>query len=301
MKLTKTKLHQLIRESLADYDGYGSPSDDDLEYLNTRPPKDSEKDLLASLSKEEKERAEDVLGWWAKQIDETGRLSGHTGKDGSVQRRLWSDEMLTNPPPGAEPVGLYICELVLEALKGWIAYGDDDLDWKREDIETLIKKFKAILAGDKPEQQPEPEVPEDEKIDPRFANLEFDEALQRYKEGQAMKLTRSKLHQLIREELENLTEDEGTPPIPIEDITWKQVKGMPVYTADGGGLGGDSAVYMTRETQFDEWKSAVLTNFPGSSIYLRWGSWAPAGGPWKQRSDDKQQLKADDLRKWGSH
>ena len=115
-----------------------------------------------------------------------------------------------------------------------------------------------------------------------------------------MKLTRSKLHQLIREEL-GRREDDGGPPIPIEEITWEQVKGMPVYTADGGGLGGDSAVYMMRIPQFEEWKSTVLDKFPGSSIYLRWGHWSPAGGPWKQRSDDKQQLKADDLRKWGSH
>ena len=139
MKLTKTKLNQLIREALTE-----SWVDD----LNKLPdprssrrvdPRDAphqsragrelqlkwaaeeaaEKDLLATLSKEQKELAEDTLGWWAKQIDETGRLSGHTGKDGSVQRRLWSDEILTNPPPGFRLTEEHL-NFVLEALKGWV-------------------------------------------------------------------------------------------------------------------------------------------------------------------------------------
>jgi hypothetical protein len=236
MKLTKTKLNQLIRESLADYDGYGSPSDDDLEYLNTLPPKASKKDFLASLSKEQKELAEDTLGWWAKQIDETGRLSGHTGKDGSIQSRVWSDEMLTNPPPGAEPVGLYICKLVLEALKGWVHWGDDDR--LLPEIKILIEKFNAILAGDDAPEEREPEqakrclndtdCTEDEtcykgqcqpqRTHGRFGNLEFDEALQLYKEGQSMKLTPTILKKIIREEAELTLKEELVDTPEFSDV-----------------------------------------------------------------------------------
>ena len=71
----------------------------------------------------------------------------------------------------------------------------------------MIEKFKAILAGDDaPKEQPEPEVPAGEKVDQRFAHLDIpsDEsmaarALKRYEEGKSMKITKSKLRDIIAE------------------------------------------------------------------------------------------------------
>ena len=351
MKLTKNTLNKLIREGLTEdwrdevaggssrrVDPRDAPHQSragrelQLKWAAEEEGRAgaAEKDLLASLSKEQKELAEDTLGWWAKQIDETGRLSGLTGKDGSLQDGLWSDEVLTNPPPGFQLTEEHL-EFVLEALKGWVLHGDDDR--LLPEIKILIEKFKAILADDEPEKQPEPEAPPQKRSqlgagepDPRFAGLEFDEALQRYKEGKTMKLTKTTLNQLIREELNKIKEADSPwgPPyvephprdavpiedpvevepekIPIEDITFDQLRGKQVTVAASGGLGGDSSVLMSSEPRFEEWKSTVLRDYPGSTIiFNRWGRWSPGSGPWKDAAVKKRDIKAKELARWGSH
>ena len=332
MKLTKTKLNQLIREALAESWDVGPPPDQDAPGWHPNMSQEWERDaraserweeegddLLASLSKEEKELAEDILGWWARQIDETGRLSGHTGKDGSVQRRLWSDEILTNPPPGFRLTEKHL-EFVFEALEGWIAFGDakDDssltLDWKNKGGDELIKKIKAILADDEPEER-EPEqakrclndtdCTEDEmcykgqcqpqQTHGRFGTLEFYEALQRYKEGQVMKLTRSKLHQLIHEELERKIANE---PIPVKDFEWGG-KELKLSSAEGR----DSWSPIRTKKAFYAWKATVLSHGKGSEVVLdtHLKRWVPAAGPWKEKSDAYSAGKAQDMAIHGSH
>ena len=89
----------------------------------------------------------------------------------------------------------------------------------------MASKIEAILSGDIPEEEEEQtpqEIEQDrwrkalrepgdvsKERDPgpssRFANLEFDEALKRSK----AKLTKTNLHQLIREELANMLDEKA--------------------------------------------------------------------------------------------
>jgi hypothetical protein len=234
MKLTKTKLKQLIREALAetkmdfswgtnpppdtstpsgqaDYEDWERRTRGHEAFVAMGEEEEEGKDLLASLSKEEKELAEDILGWWARQVDEIGRLSGLTGKDGSVQNRLWADEVFTNPPPGFRLTEKHL-EFALEALESLPQW--EPKNSLVPETKELALKIEEILAGDEPEKQPEPEVPEDEKVNQRFAHLDIpsDEsmaarAVKRYKEGKSFKLTKTLLHGLIQEELSKLMED----------------------------------------------------------------------------------------------
>ena len=101
------------------------------------------------------------------------------------------------PLQGLSPWACTSVKLVLEALKSWVHWGDDDR--LLPEIKILIEKFNAILAGDDAPEEREPEqakrclndtdCTEDEtcykgqcqpqRTHGRFGNLEFDEALQR--------------------------------------------------------------------------------------------------------------------------
>jgi hypothetical protein len=337
MKLTSSKLKQLIQESLTENwrDEVGPPPDIDAPGWHPNDTQEWERsaraamiqdspyqsragraqqqrwaekeeeapkeDLFASLSKEEEELAEDMLGWWSKQIDETGRLSNITGKDGSAFRRLGTRLSLPPKERHAAPLGFRLTEehleLTLEALRSWSHWsGTDDLV---PETKALISKIEAILSGDVPEEEPEPEVevPEDERIDPRFAHLEFDEALRRQQKGQnTMKLTKNTLKQLIKEEMENLGAGKA---VPVEDLSWgNNERGeMRVNSA----AGEDHWTKIRTPEAFEEWKTAVLAHGPGSTTFInKYGRWEPASGPWKEKSDAYRQGKAQTLARWGS-
>mgnify|MGYP001434993564 CR=1 FL=1 len=141
-----------------------------------------------------------------------------------------------------------------------------------------------------------------------------------------MKLTKTKLHQLIREELNKIKEadspwgpafvephprdavpikdpvEKEPEKIPIKDITFKQLRGKQVTMADSGGLGGDSSVRMDSELQFAKWQKTVIVKYPESTIiFNRWGRWSPGSGPWKEAAVQKRDVKAKELAIWGSH
>jgi len=141
-----------------------------------------------------------------------------------------------------------------------------------------------------------------------------------------VKLTKNTLNKLIREELNKIKEADSPwgPPfvephprdavpikdpvevepekIPIEDITFDQLRGKQVTMADSGGPGGDSSVRMSSEPQFDEWRNTVIDKYPKSTIiFNRWGRWSPGSGPWKDTTVEKQNVKAQDLAIYGSH
>tara|TARA_R110000824_G_scaffold170386_1_gene347718 strand:+ start:191 stop:1237 length:1047 start_codon:yes stop_codon:yes gene_type:complete len=102
--------------------------------------------------------------------------------------------------------------LNIRELPAWLEdnkYIDDEsiaeLPALKERVQALLaveeKQPEPLKAEPKPEQ--EPEVPEDERIDPRFAHLEFDESLKRNRTGNTMKITTQDLKQLIYEVLED--------------------------------------------------------------------------------------------------
>ena len=239
MKLTKTKLKQLIREALAetkmdfswgtnpppdtstpsgqaDYEDWERRTRGHEAFVAMGEEEEEGKDLFASLSKEEKDLAEEMLYWWSQQIKK-GRESTLTGKDPEPFFRMWQDWDTIDLGVGDEED----LKLVRDALINWPFWGERG-DRLVPETKALASKIEAILSGDIPEEEEEQtpqEIEQDrwrkalrepgdvsKERDPepssRFANLEFDEALQRYREGQVMKLTRSKLRQLIHEELE---------------------------------------------------------------------------------------------------
>ena len=244
MKLTKTKLKQLIREALAETKmdfswGTNPPPDtstpsgqadyEDWErrvrgheaFVAMGEEEEEGKDLFASLSKEEKDLAEEMLYWWSKQIKK-GRESKLTGKDPEPFFRMWQDWDTIDLGVGDEED----LKLVRDALINWPFWGERG-DRLVPETKALASKIEAILSGDVPEEQ-EKQTPQeieqdrwrkalrepgevskerDPKPSSRFANLEFDEALQRYKEGKSFKLTKTLLRGLIQEELSKLMED----------------------------------------------------------------------------------------------
>ena len=110
-----------------------------------------------------------------------------------------------------------------------------------------------------------------------------------------MKLTKTKLHQLIREELENQV---ANGPIPVEDFTWNGEE-LNLYSA----YGADSWSTVRTPEAFEEWKTTVLSHGEGSRVVLspKLKRWVPAAGPWKEKSDAYRAVKAQDMARYGSH
>ena len=257
MKLTKSKLNQLIREALTetkmDFSWGLNPPGRSQNIDEPRPsrrvdPRDAphqsragralqqrwaaeeeapKEDLFASLSKQQKELAEDMLNWWAEQIDNRGRISTLLPRLGLPQNGATfaaAAKQLKARRAGAEED----LKLILDALRNWPYWGGSG-DELVPEARALALKIEEILSGE--HKTPESEQdrwrkafkpgadgpPEDEEIDPRFAHLEFDEALRRQQKGNhTMKLTETKLKQLIKEELEKIREmefyDHGEEP-----------------------------------------------------------------------------------------
>lgn len=109
-----------------------------------------------------------------------------------------------------------------------------------------------------------------------------------------MKLTKTKLQQLIREELENQVANE---PILVKDFTWGG-KELKLSSAEGR----DSWSRIRTPEAFDAWKATVLSHGEGSAVVLnKYGRWSPAAGPWKEKSDAYSAGKAQDMARYGSH
>ena len=108
-----------------------------------------------------------------------------------------------------------------------------------------------------------------------------------------MKLTKNTLYQLIREELEKRVASE---PIPVEDFTWNGEE-LKLHSAKGE----DHWSTVRTPEAFEEWKTTVLSHGDGSEVVLnKYGRWAPAAGPWKEKSDAYSAGKAQTLARWGS-
>lgn len=377
MKLTKTKLHKLIREALtedwrdevADQERERSARAAMIQAVPHQSRAGSELQLKWAAEEEERRASGLVLDAdeyeliqaalsFGRQLASKG-LDTPTGRgDVAIERLKKIEETLANHWEQAEsdksaiPIPsdhlkiihrLMSYEQPLSAFN-FSRYLDDAWQGYLKDKLPAIKdRIKSAIAGnDEPEEKEEQTVQDrwrdqldtdreqGEELDPepsqRFANLELSEALRRYKEGQTMKLTKTKLHQLIREELNKIKEADSPwgPPyvephprdavpikdpvevepekIPIEDITFDQLRGKQVTVAASGGLGGDSSVLMSSEPRFEEWKSTVLRDYPGSTIiFNRWGRWSPGSGPWKDAAVKKQNFKAKELARYGSH
>ena len=307
MKLTKQKLNQLIRETTLR--GWPEP-----------PEREEEEDPILQLKLDW-----DEFDLIARALTGRSKTMYDPSLDATLARgarsriiNAWEDaEGPEDPIP--------VTKSDLETIKWVLTDPDLPRELKSGWRGSTIEKVEAALTTvPKPKRRSQMG---DDDIDPRFAHLEFDENLKRYKEGKnTMKLTKNTLHQLIREEINKIKEADGPwgPPfvephprdavpikdpvetepeeIPIEDITFNQLRGKQVTMADSGGMGGDSSVLMSSEPRFEEWKSTVLRDYPGSTIiFNRWGRWSPGSGPWKDEATKKQNYKAKQMARWGSH
>ena len=263
MKLTKSKLNQLIREALTetkmDFSWGLNPPPDTSTPSGQADYEDWERRARAAERREEDEEDEVTLPLSLEDLAEfdvaTAALlyvANHRSQARPEEREhrppwakavyhvidsQFGEEEWSPTPGGRHPIEIsepalrtLSWALNLPELPGWLEdneYIDDDA---MAALPVVKEKVQALLAGE--EKQPEPErkqpdpvqakrclndtdCTEDEtcykgqcqpqRTHGRFGGLEFDEALQRYREGQnIMKLTKSKLEQLIREELENL-------------------------------------------------------------------------------------------------
>ena len=104
---------------------------------------------------------------------------------------------------------------------------------------------------------------------------------------------RAELHQLIHEELERKI---ANKPIPVEELTWTGEE-LKLHSAKGE----DHWSTVRTPEALEAWKATVLSHGPGSTVVLnKHGRWAPAAGPWKEKSDAYRAGKAKTLARWGS-
>jgi len=145
--------------------------------------------------------------------------------------------------------------LNIRQLPAWLENSGYDIDDESiAELPALKEKVQALLAGEEkqPEPEPEPEVPEDERIDPRFANLDYRaEALRRQKGQSIMKITKEQIRKITREELQSVLKESRqagflgpgfSNPLsmqegPHEDSTnWLRSHAMPMVREIGDAL-----------------------------------------------------------------
>ena len=264
MKLTSSKLKQLIQEALAetkkmDFSWGTNPPPDTSTPSGQADYEDWERrarghEAFVAMGEDEEDEATLPLPLDSDEYDvATAALlyaaNHHPYPEEQLHSPPWAkavyhvidsqfgEEEWSPTPGGRHPIEISEPSLKtlnwalnIRELPGWLEDNEYIDDGAMAALPVVKEKVQALLAGE--EKQPEPErkqpdpvqakrclndtdCTEDEtcykgqcqpqRTHGRFGGLEFDEALQRYREGQnIMKLTKSKLEQLIREELENL-------------------------------------------------------------------------------------------------
>ena len=336
MKLTKSKLEQLIREALAetkmDFSWGTNPPPDTSTPSGQADYEDWERSARAAERREEEDEEDEVTLPLPLDSDEydvaTAALQYamhyHPYPEEQLHSPPWAkavyhvidsqfgEEDWSPTPGGRHPIEISEPSLKtlnwalnIRELPGWLEDNEYIDDGAMAALPAIKEKVQSLLAGEEkqPEQEPEPkpeqepEVPEDERIDPRFAHLEFDEALRRQQKGQnTMKLTKNTLKQLIKEEMENLGAGKA---VPVEDLSWGNNERGEMRVSSAAGE--DHWTKIKTPEAFEEWKTAVLSHGPGSTTFInKYGRWVPASGPWKEKSDAYTQGKAQALARWGS-